>query len=157
MPGGYRATAAVKWTSLSALPVVNRVLQSELVCKSFWRVARLCIAFFARACPELAEGVGGDAAGATFVRSTLPVVDAVAVPAFFAYAKDGAPAAVVALQFEGRATRLFSGWAANLFCLHEGRGTRSCGGYCSLKAGPAGRSTPRDRSVAVGNARARQG
>ncbi len=39
------------------------------------------LAFFARACPELAEGVGGDAAGATFVRSTPPVVYAVAVPA----------------------------------------------------------------------------
>ena len=36
---------------------------------------------FARACPELAEGVGGDAAGATLVRSTLPVVYAVVVPA----------------------------------------------------------------------------
>ena len=52
--------------------------------------------FFARACPELAEGVGGDAAGATFVRSTLPVVDAVVVPALRKYAKDGAPVAAVA-------------------------------------------------------------
>jgi len=34
------------------------------------------LACFARACPELAEGVGGDAAGATLVRSTPPVVDA---------------------------------------------------------------------------------
>ena len=35
------------------------------------------------ACPILAffARVGGDAAGATFVRSTLPVVDAVVVPA----------------------------------------------------------------------------
>jgi len=39
------------------------------------------LAFFARACPELAEGVGGDVAGATLVRSTPPVVDAVAAPA----------------------------------------------------------------------------
>jgi len=55
------------------------------------RVARLALhhshggcailAFFAIACPELAEGVGGDAAGATLVRSTPPVVDAVAAPA----------------------------------------------------------------------------
>jgi hypothetical protein len=30
---------------------------------------------------EPAEGVGGDPAGATFVRSTPPVVDAVVVPA----------------------------------------------------------------------------
>jgi hypothetical protein len=37
--------------------------------------------FFARACPELVEGVGDDAAGATLVRSTLPVVCAVVVPA----------------------------------------------------------------------------
>src|ERR1700685_557948 len=35
MPGGYRAIAAVKWTSLGIFPVVNRPLQSELVCKSF--------------------------------------------------------------------------------------------------------------------------
>ena len=46
------------------------------------------LAFFAR--------VGGDAAGATLVRSTPPVVYAVVVPALFAYAKDGAPASVVA-------------------------------------------------------------
>jgi hypothetical protein len=45
------------------------------------------LAFFAR--------VGGDAAAATLVRSTPPVVYAV-VPALFAYAKDGAPASVVA-------------------------------------------------------------
>src|SRR6266850_3230975 len=42
------------------------------------------LAFFAR--------VGGDAAGATLVRSTPPVVYAVVVPVLFAYAKDGAPA-----------------------------------------------------------------
>jgi hypothetical protein len=66
--------------------------------------------FFARACPELAEGVGGDAAGATFVRSTLPVVDAVVVPA--------------------------------LRKVREGRGTRSCRGFCSLKAGPPALSEP---------------
>ena len=42
------------------------------------------LAFFAR--------VGGDAAGATLVRSTPPVVYAVVVPALFAYAKGGAPA-----------------------------------------------------------------
>jgi hypothetical protein len=46
------------------------------------------LAFFAR--------VGGDAAGATLVRSTPPVVYAVVVPALFAYPKDGAPASVVA-------------------------------------------------------------
>jgi len=46
------------------------------------------LTFFAR--------VGGDAAGATLVRSTPPVVYAVVVPALFAYAKDGAPASVVA-------------------------------------------------------------
>jgi hypothetical protein len=40
--------------------------------------------------------LAGDAAGATFVRSTPPVVYAVVVPALFAYAKDGAPASVVA-------------------------------------------------------------
>ena len=45
------------------------------------------LAFFAR--------VGGDAAGATLVRSTPPVVYAVVVPVLFAYAKDGAPASVV--------------------------------------------------------------
>src|SRR5580704_17537167 len=39
------------------------------------------LAFFGTACPEHAEGVGGDAACATFVRSTLPVVAAVVVPA----------------------------------------------------------------------------
>jgi hypothetical protein len=55
-----------------------------------------------------AEGVGGDAAGATLVRSTLPVVDAV-VPA--------------------------------LRKVREGRGTLSCGGFCSLKAGPPARKT----------------
>ena len=54
------------------------------------------LAFFAR--------VGGDAAGATLVRSTLPVVDAVVVPA--------------------------------LRKVREGRGTRCCGGFCSLKAEP---------------------
>jgi hypothetical protein len=36
---------------------------------------------FARACPELAEAVGGDAACATLVRSTPPVAYAVVVPA----------------------------------------------------------------------------
>jgi hypothetical protein len=56
-------------------------------------------------CPILAfcARVGGDAAGATLVRSTLPVVYAVVVPA--------------------------------LRKVREGRGTRSCGGFCSLKAG----------------------
>jgi len=39
------------------------------------------LAFLARACPELAEGVGGDAAGATLVRTTPTVVYAVVVPA----------------------------------------------------------------------------
>jgi hypothetical protein len=63
---------------------------------------RPILAFFARACPELVEGVGGDAAGATLVRSTPPVVYAVVVPALR---------------------------------LREGRGTRICGGFCSLKAG----------------------
>ena len=63
------------------------------------------LAFFARACPELVARVGGDAAGATLVRSTPPVVYAVVVPAH-------SPS-----QFEGR-------------------GTRICGGFCSLKAGP---------------------
>jgi hypothetical protein len=29
---GYRAIAAVKWTSLGVFPVVQRLLQSELVC-----------------------------------------------------------------------------------------------------------------------------
>jgi hypothetical protein len=38
----------------------------------------------------------GDAAGATLVRSTPPVVYAVVVPALFSYAKDGAPASVMA-------------------------------------------------------------
>ena len=47
--------------------------------------------------------MGGDAAGATLVRSTPPVVYAVVVPALR---------------------------------LREGRGTRICGGFCSLKAGP---------------------
>ena len=51
------------------------------------------LAFFARV---------GDAAGATPVRSTPPVVYAVVVPAL----------------------------------RREGRGTRICGGFCSLKAGP---------------------
>ena len=57
------------------------------------------LAFFAR--------VGGDATGATLVRSIPPVVDAVVVLA--------------------------------LFCLREGRGTRICGGFCSLIAGPPAR------------------
>ena len=39
------------------------------------------LASFARACPELVEGVGGDAAGATLLRSTPPVAYAVVVPA----------------------------------------------------------------------------
>jgi hypothetical protein len=55
------------------------------------------LAFFAR--------VGGDAVGATLVRSTPPVVYAVVVPA--------------------------------LRKVREGRGTRSCGGFFSLMAGPA--------------------
>ena len=44
-----------------------------------------------------AEGVGGDAAGATFVRSKLPLVYVVVVPALrkAEYPKNGAPAAVV--------------------------------------------------------------
>ena len=50
------------------------------------------LAFFAR--------VGGDAAGATLVRPTPAVVYAVVVPALFAYAKDGAPASVVASAVE---------------------------------------------------------
>src|SRR5579864_5979174 len=53
------------------------------------------LAFFAR--------VSGDAAGAVFVRSIQPVVDAVVVPA--------------------------------LRKVRKGRGPRSCGGFCSLKAG----------------------
>ena len=53
------------------------------------------LAFFAR--------VGGDAAGATLVRSTPPVVYAVVVPALRP---------------------------------REERGTRICGGFCSLKARP---------------------
>jgi hypothetical protein len=53
------------------------------------------LAFFAR--------VGADAAGATLVRSTPPVVYAVVVPALR---------------------------------IREGRGTRCCGGFCSLKAEP---------------------
>jgi hypothetical protein len=56
--------------------------------------------------------VGGDAAGATLVRSTPPVVYAVVVPA---------PSQV------GQALRK----------LREGRGNRICAGFCSLKAGPA--------------------
>ena len=64
---------------------------------------RRVLAFFARACPELVEGVGGDAAGATLVRSTPPLVYVVVVPA--------------------------------LRKVREGRGTNSCGGFCSLKAG----------------------
>jgi hypothetical protein len=48
--------------------------------------------------------VGGDAAGATLVRSTPPVVYAVVVPALFAYAKDGHPHLWWLLQFESRAT-----------------------------------------------------
>jgi hypothetical protein len=55
------------------------------------------LAFFAR--------VGGDAAGATLVRSTPPVVYAVVVPALFAYAKTGDPHLWWLLQFESRATR----------------------------------------------------
>ena len=39
------------------------------------------LASFARACPELVEGVGGDAAGATLACYTPPVVHAVVVPA----------------------------------------------------------------------------
>ena len=63
-----------------------------------WRVAHLCIHHPHGGCPILAffARVGGDAAGATLVRSTPPVVYAVVVPALFAYAKDGAPASVVA-------------------------------------------------------------
>jgi hypothetical protein len=54
------------------------------------------LAFFARACPELVEGVGGDAAGATLVRSAPPVVYAVVVPALRKVREGRAPAAVVA-------------------------------------------------------------
>jgi len=46
------------------------------------------LAFFAR--------VGGDAAGATLLRSTPPFAYAVVVLALFAHAKDGVPASVVA-------------------------------------------------------------
>jgi energy-coupling factor transporter ATP-binding protein EcfA2 len=62
------------------------------------RVTHLCIAPFPRRVPHPCafSRVGGDAAGATLVRSTPPVVYAVVVPALFAYAKDGAPASVVA-------------------------------------------------------------
>ena len=72
-------------------------------------------AFFARACPELAEGVGSDAAGATLVRSSPPIVYAVVVPV--------------------------------LRKVREGRGTRSCGGFCGLKAGPPARKKSRTDSV----------
>jgi hypothetical protein len=63
--------------------------------------------------------VGGDAAGAPFVRSTLPVEDAVVVPA-------------LRKVREGRGTRSYGG-----FCrLKAGPpATRSCGGFCGLKAG----------------------
>jgi hypothetical protein len=52
---------------------------------------RPSLAFIARACPEIVEGVGGDAAGATFVRSTLPVVFAVVAPALAKNARAGHP------------------------------------------------------------------
>jgi hypothetical protein len=70
--------------------------------------------FFARACPDLVEGVGGDAAGATLVRSTLPVVCAVVVPAPSTSLRAGSsqstrgtghPHLWWLLQFESRATR----------------------------------------------------
>jgi hypothetical protein len=35
MPGSYRTIAAAKWASLGVFPVVNRLQQSERVCKSF--------------------------------------------------------------------------------------------------------------------------
>jgi hypothetical protein len=43
-----------------------------------------------------AEGVGGDAAGATLVRSPYPLCMPSSYPPFAEYAKDGAPAAVKA-------------------------------------------------------------
>jgi hypothetical protein len=55
---------------------------------------RPILAFFAR--------VGGDAAGATFVRSTLPVVDAVGVPALRKVREGRGPARWWLLQFESR-------------------------------------------------------
>jgi hypothetical protein len=50
--------------------------------------------------------VGGDAAGATFVRSTLPVVNAVVVPALRKVREGrGTRGPWWLLQFDGRATR----------------------------------------------------
>lgn len=54
--------------------------------------------------------MGGDAAGATHVGSTLPLVYAVVVPAF-AKRKDGAPTVILLLQSKGRATRDGLCWA----------------------------------------------
>ncbi len=52
-------------------------------------------AFFARACPELVEGVGGDAADATFVRSAqTPLRMRLWYPPFAKNAKDAAPQCV---------------------------------------------------------------
>jgi hypothetical protein len=70
--------------------------------------------FFARACPEPAEGVGDDALDPIFVRSELPVMYAVVVPALRKIREEpalsevegtGHPQLGWLLQFEGRATR----------------------------------------------------
>jgi len=56
--------------------------------------ARGCpvLAFFARACPELVERAGSDAADATFVRSARnPLRMRSSYPPFANNAKDGAP------------------------------------------------------------------
>ena len=58
------------------------------------------------------EGVGGDAAGAALVRSTPPRCVC------------------------RRRTRPSTGSGRALRKVREGRGTRICGGFCSLKAGP---------------------
>jgi hypothetical protein len=62
---------------LCMAPFARRVPQPFVYCKSL---------------PEIVEGMGGDAGGATFVRSTLPVVYAVVAPALAKNARAGHPA-----------------------------------------------------------------
>jgi len=64
------------------------------------------LAFFARACRELVEGVGGDAAGALLSVLHRPLCKSSYPP--FACAKDGVPAAVMSNTHDGRSGRSHS-------------------------------------------------
>jgi hypothetical protein len=92
------------------------------------------LALFARACPELVEGVGGDAAGATFVRSTLPVVDAVVVSTPFDFALSKIPTSRAKSAREMGHPEFQLRWAESLCALRAGssQSTRRTGHLVSL-------------------------